>query len=279
MVILLRNCNTMKKYKSTLLLIVSFLAIQSCTKVPITGRRQTNLLPENELMAMALTNYNQVLSESKVVATGANAESVKKVGERISKAVTTYMNANGFSKRIANYNWEFKVIEDPTINAWCMPGGKVAFYTGILPLCKDEAGIAVVMGHEIAHAIARHGNERMSQGLLLQMGGVALDVATVNKPQETRQLFQLAYGVGANVGVMLPYSRKHESEADRMGLVFMAMAGYDPNNAPEFWERMSKLGGNKPPMILSTHPSDEKRIVDLKKNMPEALKYYKANGK
>ncbi len=156
-----------------------------------------------------------------------------------------------------------------------MPGGKVAFYTGILPVCKDETGIAVVMGHEIAHAIARHGNERMSQGLLLQLGGVALDVATTTKPEETRQLFQLAYGIGANVGVMLPYSRKHESEADRMGLIFMAMAGYDPNQAPLFWERMSKLGGNKPPMLLSTHPSDEKRIADLKKYMPEALQYYK----
>lgn len=267
----------MKNTQIALLLFSSFFLFQSCSKVPITGRRQTNLLPESDLMAMALTNYNEVLSESKVLTTGANAESVKKVGERISKAVTTYMNANGFSKRIANYNWEFKVIEDPTINAWCMPGGKVAFYTGILPLCKDEAGIAVVMGHEIAHAIARHGNERISQGLFLQMGGVALDVATTNKPQETRQLFQLAYGVGANLGVMLPYSRKHESEADRMGLVFMAMAGYDPNNAPEFWERMSKAGGNKPPMLLSTHPSDEKRIADLKKDMPEALKYYKAN--
>ena len=268
----------MKINRSLSLLIFSFVLFQNCTRVPITGRRQTNLLPENELMAMALTNYNQVLAESKVETTGVNADHVKKVGARISKAVTDYMNSHGYSKRVANYSWQFSVIDDPTINAWCMPGGKVAFYTGILPICKDETGIAVVMGHEIAHAIARHGNERMSQGLLLQLGGVALDVATSTKPEETRQLFQLAYGVGANVGVMLPYSRKHESEADRMGLVFMAMAGYDPNQAPLFWERMSKLGGSKPPMILSTHPSDEKRIVDLKKNMPEALKYYKASG-
>lgn len=269
----------MKKNQILLFFIISFSVFQSCVKVPITGRRQTNLLPETDLMAMALTNYNQVLSESKVETTGVNAENVKRVGERISKSVTDYMNSHGFSKRVANYSWQFSVIDDPTINAWCMPGGKVAFYTGILPLCKDENGIAAVMGHEIAHAIARHGNERMSQGLLLQLGGVALDVATSTKPEETRQLFQLAYGVGANVGVMLPYSRKHESEADRMGLVFMAMAGYDPNQAPLFWERMSKLGGSKPPMILSTHPSDEKRIIDLKKNMPEAMKYYKPNGK
>lgn len=265
----------MQKIRNILIFTTFILFFQSCTKVPITGRRQTNLLPENDLMAMALTSYNQVLSESKLVTTGANAQSVKSVGERISMAVTNYMNANGYSKRIANYNWQFTVIDDPTINAWCMPGGKVAFYTGILPVCQDETGIAVVMGHEIAHAIARHGNERMSQGLLLQLGGVALDVATSTKPEETRQLFQLAYGIGATVGVMLPYSRKHESEADRMGLVFMAMAGYDPNQAPLFWERMSKLGGSKPPLLLSTHPSDEKRIADLKKNMPEALKYYK----
>lgn len=265
----------MIKSKPGLVFIFLLLAIQSCVRVPITGRRQTNLLPESDLMAMALTNYNEVLSQSKVVSTGANAEMVKKVGEKISKAVTDYMNSHGFSKRVAGYNWQFSVIDDPTVNAWCMPGGKVVFYTGILPVCQDENGIAVVMGHEISHAIARHGNERMSQGLLLQLGGVALNVATSTKPEETRQLFQLAYGVGANVGVMLPYSRKHESEADRMGIIFMAMAGYDPNNAPLFWERMNKLGGSKPPLILSTHPSDEKRIADLKKNMPEALKYYK----
>ncbi|MFM9944539.1 MAG: M48 family metallopeptidase [Bacteroidia bacterium] len=268
----------MKKVTSILVLLSVIILFQSCSKVPITGRRQTHLLPEKDLMAMALTSYNEVLAQSKVVNTGANAESVRRVGEKIAKSVSEYMNANGYSKRIANYNWEFKVIDDPTVNAWCMPGGKVVFYTGILSVCKDEAGIAVVMGHEIAHAMARHGNERMSQGLLLQLGGVALDVATVRKPEETRQLFQLAYGVGANLGVMLPYSRKHESEADRMGLVFMAMAGYDPKQAPLFWERMSKLGASKPPLLLSTHPSDEKRINDLNKNMPEALKYYKPAG-
>lgn len=161
----------MRKIKFLLIACFTFIIFDSCTRVPITGRRQTNLLPESDLMAMALTNYNQVLSESKVITTGANAESVKKVGERISKAVTNYMNANGFSKRIANYNWEFKVIENYTINAWCMPGGKVAFYTGILPLCKDEAGIAVVMGHEIAHAIARHGNEENKSGPFITNGG------------------------------------------------------------------------------------------------------------
>jgi predicted Zn-dependent protease len=268
----------MKNIKIILTSLTIVLLFNSCTRVPITGRRQTNLLPESDLMAMALTNYNQVLTESKLVTTGANAESIKRVGERISKAVTVYMNSHGYESRIANYNWQFSLIDNPEVNAWCMPGGKVAFYTGILPICQDDAGIAVVMGHEIAHAIARHGNERMSQGLLLQMGGVALDVATSTKPEETRQLFQLAYGIGANVGVMLPYSRKHESEADRMGLIFMSMAGYHPKEAPLFWQRMSKQGGSKTPVLLSTHPDPEKRVEDMNKNMAEALKYYKPAG-
>lgn len=267
----------MKSIKPLLSLLFVATIFYGCTRVPITHRRQTNLLPETDLMAMALTNYNQVLSESKVVQTGANADQVKKVGAKISAAVTKYLEANGYASRVANYNWQFNVIEDPTVNAWCMPGGKVAFYTGILPICQNETGIAVVMGHEIAHAIARHGNERMSQGLLLQLGGVALDVATSTKPDETRQLFQLAYGVGANVGVLLPYSRKHESEADRMGLMFMAMAGYDPKEAPIFWERMNKIGGSRPPEILSTHPNPEKRIAGLNQYMADALKYYTAS--
>jgi len=268
----------MKNFRILLILMSSMVLVQSCTKVPITGRRQTNLLPETDLMAMALTDYNQVLSESKVVSSGASAQSVQRIGERIAKAVTTYMNANGYASRVANYNWQFNVIDDPTVNAWCMPGGKVAVYTGILPVAKDEDGLAVIMGHEISHAIARHGNERMSQGIILQMGGVALDVATATKPEETRQLFELAYGVGTNVGIMLPYSRKHESEADRMGLIFMAMAGYNPQAAPQFWERMDKIGGSRPPALLSTHPTNEKRISDLKKNMAEALRYYKPSG-
>lgn len=267
----------MKNRNFSILIFFSVLFNLSCTKVPITGRKQTNLLPESNLMTMALTNYNQILTTSKVVSGGANAESVKRVGNRISNAVTNYLNSHGYSKRIENYKWEFNLIDDPTVNAWCMPGGKVAFYTGIMPVCRDETGIAVVMGHEIAHAIARHGNERMSQLLLIQLGGITLDVATSTKPNETRQIFQLAYGVGATVGLMLPYSRKHESEADRMGLIFMAMAGYDPHEAPSFWERMSKLGGAKMPELLSTHPNPENRIKSLNKNMSEALKYYKPN--
>jgi len=178
------------------------------------------------------------------------------------------------SSRVAGFEWQFNVVNDQTVNAWCMPGGKVVVYTGILPVTQDETGLAVVMGHEVSHAIARHGNERMSQGLALQFGGVALEVLTGENPGVARDLFLQVYGVGGALG-MLSYSRKHETEADKLGLVFMAMAGYDPREAPKFWERMSQGGGQAPPEILSTHPSDQTRMRDLEAFMPEALKYYK----
>jgi predicted Zn-dependent protease len=178
---------------------------------------------------------------------------------------------------VEGYKWEFNLVQDDLVNAWCMPGGKVVVYTGILPYTKTEAGLAAVMGHEVAHAIARHGNERMSQQLALQMGGVALDVAMMNQPNETRALFQSAYGFGAGVGVVLPFSRKHELEADKLGLFFMAKAGYDPKEAIDFWKRMAALGGEKPPQWLSTHPSDETRVTELTRALPEAMKYYQQN--
>ena len=185
------------------------------------------------------------------------------------------MADNKMSDRIANYKWEFNLVQSNDVNAWCMPGGKVVFYTGILPYTKTETGLAVVMGHEIAHAVAWHGNERMSQGLAAQLGGLALDVALSQKPAATRNLFQLAYGVGATYGVLLPFSRTQESEADKLGLIFMAMAGYDPSEAVAFWQRMSAAsGGNAPPEWMSTHPSDERRIRDIQAYMPKALKYY-----
>ncbi len=199
---------------------------------------------------------------------------VKRVGERISTAVEQYLKGTRYEERVADYQWEFNLIRDNQVNAWCMSGGKVAFYTAILPICKDETGVAVVMGHEVAHAIAQHGNERVSQGLALQMGGIALDVALSTRRQETRNLVLLAYGVGANVGVLLPYSRKHESEADEMGLMFMAMAGYNPQDAPAFWDRMNQGGGARPPEFLSTHPDPSKRKERLEELMPKAMEYY-----
>ncbi|MFT5511824.1 MAG: putative Zn-dependent protease [Bacteroidia bacterium] len=253
------------------------LMLYACATVPLTGRRQMKLLPESELVAMSLTSYSTFLDSSNVVSAGSSKQMVTNAGVRISHAVETYLSTTSDSTEIKNYQWEFNLVNDPTVNAWCMPGGKVVFYSGIIPICQSETGVAVVMGHEIAHAIARHGNERMSHGLIQQLGGVALNVAIMDKPEETQQLFQLAYGAGTQLGVMLPFSRKHESEADHMGIMFMAMAGYNPVEAPLFWDRMNAMaGGARPPEFLSTHPNPSKRSADLEKDMPEALKYYKA---
>jgi len=200
---------------------------------------------------------------------------VQVAGSRIAAAANRFLVTNGQTAKVANYQWEFNLIADPTPNAWCMPGGKVVVYEGILPIAKNETGIAVIMGHEIAHALANHGNERMSQGLVQQFGGIALDKAVEAQPQQTRQIFQLAYGIGSQVGFLLPYSRLHENEADRLGLILMAMAKYDPQEAVSFWERMAQASsGAKMPVWLSTHPLDEQRIAALKVNLPEALKYY-----
>ncbi len=248
----------------------------SCARVPLTGRRQMKLLPESELVAMSLTSYSSFLDTSSVVSSGNYKNMVTRAGMRISMAVEEYLKGTKDSTELKHYQWEFNLVNDPSVNAWCMPGGKVVFYSGIMPICQTEEGVAVVMGHEIAHAIARHGNERMSQSLVQQLGGVALSVAVSDKPQETQELFQLAYGAGTQLGVMLPFSRKHESEADHMGLMFMAMAGYNPQEAPLFWQRMdANAGGARPPEFLSTHPNPEKRAANLKKRMPEALEYYK----
>ena len=201
---------------------------------------------------------------------------VKSVGGKIKSAVEKYMKSNNISDRLNGYKWEFNLVEDEQVNAWCMPGGKVVVYTGILPVTKDETGLAVVMGHEIAHAIAEHGNERMSQQLLQQAGAVGLMVATKEESAETQALWLSVYGVGTTIGFLFPYSRTHESEADHLGLIFMAMAGYDPHEAPEFWKRMAagKQGGSLPE-FLSTHPSDQTRINDITSWIPEAMKYYK----
>jgi predicted Zn-dependent protease len=198
------------------------------------------------------------------------------VGKNIQLAVEEYFKMNNMPEKLEGYEWEFNLVESKEVNAWCMPGGKVVFYTGILPVTQNEGGLAVVMGHEIAHAIAGHGNERMSQVLVAQLGGMALSEALDNKPEETRQLWMMAFGAGAQLGVLLPFSRLHESEADQMGLIFMAMAGYNPNQAVGFWERMAEMkGGGAPPEFLSTHPSDKTRIKNIKSLLPDAMKYYK----
>lgn len=254
--------------------------MESCNRVPLTNRKQLNLVHEQELLLLSKEAYSEILSESQVVTHTREAETLKAVGMRISTAVEKFLKDNGHSKRLKDFEWQFTLIKNDTMaNAWCMPGGKVAFYTGLLPATKDINGMAVVVGHEIAHAVARHGNERMSQGLAAQLGGVALGVAIRDKPEETKNIFYSIYGVGAQVGLLLPYSRTHESEADRLGLVFMAMAGYDPNGAIAFWERMETLKGGYTPEFLSTHPSHDTRIRNIKEvYLPEAMKYYKPVG-
>jgi predicted Zn-dependent protease len=258
------------------LIVLLVLFVARCTTVPVTGRKQLSLISNDEILPLSYNNYKAVLDTSKRSSNREWEAMVKRCGVRIQKAVEEYMAQNNLSSALQGYSWEFNLIDADIVNAWCMPGGKVAFYTGIMPVCRDEKGVAVVMGHEVAHAIANHGRERMSQGLVQQMGGVALQVALADKPAETQQLYQTAFGVATTVGGILPFSRLHESEADRMGLIFMAMAGYDPAEAPKFWERMAALSaGQEPPEFISTHPSNTRRIEELNALIPEAMKYYK----
>ena len=254
------------------------LLLAGCTTVPITGRSQFNTVPDSVINSMALQEYNNFLKspENKLSTDPEKTAMVQRVGERIADAVELYMNEHGLADQIAGYEWEFNLIDSDQKNAWAMPGGKVVVYTGILEVAQNDAGLAVVMGHEIAHAIARHGSERMTQGLTITLGGVALDKALEDEPSATRNIFLTSYGIGATVGIMLPYSRTHETEADRLGLIFMAMAGYAPEEAVGFWQRMAQSkDGSGPPEFLSTHPADETRIRNIKANLYEARRYYR----
>ncbi len=264
----------MKKIVSLFLLGVFFV---QCSTVPITGRKRINFASDKAVLPASFQQYQGFLQKNNAkILTDSKANQVKEVGRRISKAVDKFMRANGMTTEANAYKWEFNLINDPTINAWCMPGGKVVFYTGILPMCANTDGIAAVMGHEIAHAFAKHGQERMSSAQLQQLGGVALNLATMNKSPKQRQMFNLAYGLGTKLGIMLPFSRTHETEADKLGLVFMLMAGYRGEEAAEVWVRMSKRnGGRSRSDILSTHPSNEKRIKTLRAFLPEAKRLAK----
>jgi predicted Zn-dependent protease len=262
-------------------LLVSTIAI-ACSKNSVTGRSQFKLLPESQLQQMAVEQYQQFLSTNKVVSSSANkdAEMVTRVGQRITKAVQQYYASKGLSAELEGYQWEYKLVDSKEVNAWCMPGGKIVVYTGLLPITQNEAALAAVMGHEVSHAIFNHGNERMSQGMGAEAVSAGLQIALANKPAATQNLFMTAFGIGAQAGVLLPFSRKHELEADRYGLIWTAMAGYNPQEAVNLWERMEKASnGQKPPEFLSSHPSEGRRIEELKKYMPEALKYYKPQGK
>ncbi|MDB5240474.1 MAG: peptidase [Spirosoma sp.] len=270
--------------KAMIVMLLSALAVAGCEKVPLTGRKQLILVPNNDMLAMSFTQYKQFLDTSRVVSTSSgDAEMVTRVGNRVRQAVEQYMNANGFSKRLEGFQWEYHLVQSGQVNAWCMPGGKIVVYSGILPYTQNEAGLATVMAHEVSHAIAEHGNERMSEGLvangLLQAGQLATGIGTSARSPQTQALFQQAFGVvgplAYQFGVGLPHSRRQESEADHLGLIFMSMAGYDPNEAITFWTRMAKAGGGKAPAeFMSDHPSDQRRISDLQKLLPEAQKFY-----
>ena len=263
--------------KSKILVIFTSLFISilaACDIVPITGRQQLNFIPDSQMNSLSLTEYKDFISKNKLSTDAAHTQMVKNVGARIQKAVETYCAQNNLSSRIAGYQWEFNLVEDSNVNAFAMPGGKVVVYTGLIPVAQNEDGLAVVMGHEISHVIARHGSERMSQGLLVEMGGAALSEAMTKSPAATKDLFIKSYGMGAQYGILLPYSRKHETEADHLGLIFMAMAGYNPNTAVGFWQRMAASSKGAPPELLSTHPADKTRIENLRQFMPEAMRYY-----
>ena len=267
--------------KSLIFILLSTLII-ACSKNALTGKNQFTLLPESELQSMATGQYQQFLSTNKVVPTTGNrdAEMVRRVGQRITRAVESYYAEKGITDRLQGFKWEYNLVDDKAVNAWCMPGGKIVVYTGLLPVTQNEAALAVVMGHEVAHALLQHGNQRMSTQIGASAVQAGLQVALANKPVETQNAFLTAYGLGAQVGVLLPFSRKHELEADDWGLKFAAMAGYNPQEAINLWKRMEQASaGQKPPEFLSTHPSEGHRIEQLEKLMPEALKYYKPVNK
>jgi predicted Zn-dependent protease len=247
----------------------------SCTTVPLTGRSGLSLVPDSQIVTMSYQQYSEVLKKSKLSNNQEKVQMVRRVGGRIAMAAESFLKESGAGADVALYKWEFNLIEDDkVVNAWCMPGGKVAVYTGILPIAKDETGLAVVVGHEVAHAIAKHGNERMSQALLVQLGGIGLSAALSTQAAVTQELFLQLYGVGANVGYMLPYSRLHENEADRIGLVLMAKAGYDPRAAVGLWQRMNSQSSGRTLEFLSTHPAPATRVANIEALIPEAMRYY-----
>lgn len=253
------------------------LFVIACSTNPVTGRKTLNLVSENEMQSMAKTQYRQFLNENKVVSPNSSrdAEMVQRVGSRVAQAVTQYYQSQGLSDYLAGYQWEYNLVDNKEANAWCMPGGKIVVYTGLLPITQNEAALAVVVGHEVAHAVARHSTERMSNALIQQLGGVALAVALSNRPAETQNMFMNLYDVGSNVGYALPHGRNQELEADKLGLRYSALAGYNPREAIGLWTRMMQASnGSRPPEFLSTHPAEQRRINELNKIMDETIKKY-----
>lgn len=255
------------------------LLMTACGSVPVTGRKQMLLVSDQEVLTLSLQQYSEFMKTAPKSTNAANTALVSKVGRNIANAVETYLKANGYESMISEFAWEFNLVKSTDVNAFCMPGGKIVVYEGILPITQNETGLAVVLGHEVAHAVAKHANERMSTQMVAQYGTAAAQTALGGQSAAVQQVAATALGLGAQYGVMLPYSRKQELEADKLGLIFMAMAGYDPSQAANFWVRMSQSSGGGTPEFMSTHPSDETRIKKIQEDLPEALKYYKGGIK
>lgn len=267
------------QYKKAISLVGIIAFIVSCATNPFTGKKTLAFVSNDQLFPASFAQYNQVLSENKVLTGTKDSEMITRVGQRIAVAAERWLNANGYQGYLEDYKWEYKLIESEQVNAWCMPGGKIAFYTGILPIAQNETGVAAIMGHEVAHALANHGQQRMSSGMLQQAGGVAVAVASGNESPEKQQMWMQAYGIASTVGGMLPFSRSHETEADKIGLYLMAIAGYNPDEAAELWKRMkANSGGQAPPEFLSTHPSNDTRIANLLELSPKAKAEAKKYG-
>lgn len=252
--------------------------VVACSTVPLTGRKQLLLVSDQEVLALSLQQYKQFIRQAPVVRNTPNDKMVERVGRRIASAVETFFTNNGYEAALQNFAWEFSLVRSKEVNAFCMPGGKIVVYEGLLPITQNETGLAIVLGHEVAHAVAKHANERISQQMAIKYGG-AIAGGVIGNNQIAQQIGGMVFGIGAQYGVMLPFARKHEHEADELGLIFMAMAGYNPREAVPFWQRMAmSSSGQKPPEFMSTHPSDANRIKKIKKDLPKALKYYKGAG-
>lgn len=259
------------RLKNQLTFILATALLASCSTNPFTGKKTLALVPNSQIFPMAFQQYDTFLTENKVVKGTTDAQMITNVGQKIAKAAEKYLNATGHPEYLKEYSWEYNLVNDPTVNAWCMPGGKIVFYTGILPIANGETGVAAIMGHEVAHALANHGQQRMSAGYVQQGAAVAGTIAMSGQTSEKQQLFATAFGYGSQLGVMLPFSRSHETEADKIGITLMAIAGYNPDEASELWKRMkANSGGSAPPEILSTHPSNDTRIANLAKWAPGA---------
>ncbi len=257
------------------LLVSALLLLSSCGSVPVTGRKQMLLVSDSEVLTSSLTQYSEYMKSAPVSTDTKGKAMVTRVGKKIAAATEAYLKANGSTSEVQNFAWEFNLVKDKQVNAFCMPGGKIVVYEGLLKLCSSDDELAVVVGHEVAHAVAKHSNERISQQLLTQYGAQILGQALSEKSARIQKIGNTVYGLGAQYGVTLPFSRKHESEADYMGLIFMTMAGYDPSTAITFWQKMSTNGGASVPEFMSTHPSDATRISDIKKYLPKLEKYKK----